>query len=315
MIRVLYVCLMMVCCIFVGCGGMGNRCALPTFSSDAICLTWENYSGEENEDPEKAFYIVNGKAVGEGQDGFAKAIDVIKANREAKLLNIFPDHTVIQSSFEGTKDDLNALWLRAVPFRRYEKQLQFELAKVTFMLGIEIRYLSGMPATKAVDENQAYLKTKYYPFGCPDKIEQIIKRGDILLTWINYDGEKYSYAPDARYIINGEDIGDFEDVLECLSKWSSGANMYIFPDRSILLRRYGCNRDRYWHYFKMAVPFRYEPEWEESFGDGSKQEEKLMRIAQEKKFSIWFLAGAPGAYVEENDLIDRNLFVIPVLRK
>jgi hypothetical protein len=127
-----------------GCHPAGKDSELE--SNDPLELTWTGYDGLNQCDPCEAVYILNGSAIGKGEEGVNALIDrIAEASKEQELL-VYPDKWVL-SGLVGGSAQLTIPGDEqpdSVPFRKTPTAYQ-RIREAAKAKSVTIWYLGGAP--------------------------------------------------------------------------------------------------------------------------------------------------------------------------
>ena len=130
-----------------GCHPAGKDSELE--SNDPLELTWTGYDGLNQCDPCEAMYILNGSAIGKGEDGVNALIDrIAEASKEQELL-VYPDTSLLCGSDFNTGKQITLEpegpeRPDPVPFRRLSGPYQ-RIREAAKARSVTIWYLAGAP--------------------------------------------------------------------------------------------------------------------------------------------------------------------------
>lgn len=135
--------------LMYGCNSKPEPEAETMNESATVTLTWKDYDGISEQDPDKATYILNGAIIGQGSKGFTTVIKRLREIPEGSELLIFPDNTLLDaqgSECIGVTPD-------PVPFRGIPKLYQ-KLKSVAIEQNIEVWYFAAPPGEVIFDDGE-----------------------------------------------------------------------------------------------------------------------------------------------------------------
>jgi len=101
-------------------------------------------------------------------------------------------------------------------------------------------------------------------FGCDSTRTEYPEHpdGTVLLTWRQFDGAALNDPQEARYVLNGKQIGrgysGFLEVIEAVRNLPHGTELWVYPDKAVLLKTGDSTDDETPGQFDLpeTVPFR-----------------------------------------------------------
>ncbi len=119
--------------------------------------------------------------------------------------------------------------------------------------------------------------------------------GGLTLTWKGFDGKTDRDPEKARYILDGNVIGEgragFAAILRAMERSRPGTEILVFPDERVLdeLTTVGSGQPQP---HANTVPFR----------DDKRLYEEFYRAARKKGLVVWLLAGPPGTILNKDGI-------------
>lgn len=128
------------------CGSDGNGERPRPVKATTVALTWAQFDGRKQSDPQEAIYLLDGKTIGKGDKGFESVLRELESFPPGSKVMVYPDNDVWGFFGLGGYGWESSQEPTSVPFR-HSGILVERFKQTATRKGIEIWYLAGPPGS------------------------------------------------------------------------------------------------------------------------------------------------------------------------